>query len=106
MAREHVHCVLVHDDADRNDFRGLVSDVAVAEAASRGRVREPAGAWLDRIAVVPGELTVESAFRRMSERGTANLLVVDPLTGRAVGVVSRLDAADALLLSHPVARAA
>lgn len=107
MAREHVHCVLVHDESLGDDgFCGVVTELAVAEAASRGRVCDAAETWAVPVALVAEESTVETAMRRMSERGAADLVVFDRLTARPTGVISRIDAANALLLSAQEARAA
>ena len=107
MSREHVHCVLVHDESLGDEgFCGVVTELGVAEAASRGRVREAAETWAVPVALVAEESTLETAMRRMTERGAPDLVVVDRLTARPSGVISRIDAANALLLSEQEARAA
>ena len=98
MAGRRVHCVVVTDEADGENLWGVVSDMDLVAAASvRDLDEQSAGATAATavLTVPPGE-TLQRAAQVMTEHAAAHLVVVDPETGRPVGVLSTLDVAAAL----------
>lgn len=92
MAEHAVHCVVV-PDVPRGGW-GILSDLDLMA----GLRPELAGATAGRLAatdcfvVEPGD-TLEHAAQLMAEHQTAHAVVVDPVTGRPVGILSTLDVA-------------
>ena len=98
MAGRRVHCIVVADEADTENLWGVVSDMDLVAAASvRDLDEQSAGATAATVVltVLPGE-TLQRAAQLMTEHAAAHLVVVDPETGRPVGVLSTLDVAAAL----------
>jgi CBS domain-containing protein len=98
MAGRRVHCIVVTDEADAENLWGVVSDMDLVAAASvRDLDEQSAGATAATavLTVLPGE-TLQRAAQLMTEHAAAHLVVVDPETGRPVGVLSTLDVAAAL----------
>ena len=101
MAEHRVHSVFVFDDSEEDDettrLWGIVSDLDLAAAA-----------WVDVDAQTAAESAVtplvtvlktddlRHAAQLMAESGVSHLAVVDPISGRPVGVVSTLDIARAV----------
>jgi CBS domain-containing protein len=98
MAAYRVHCVFVLTDAeDADSERALwrvVSDRDLAAAAGGDLDERTAGgtAATPLVSVSPGE-TLRGAAQLMAESETAHLVVVDPVSGRPIGVLSTLDLA-------------
>jgi len=95
MASEHVHSVIVSGTGDRE--WGIVSDMDLMRAA-REDIDERAASWAavsEFLSVSPAE-TLERAVQLMIEHDVTHLVVVDPATARAVGVLSTLDVAGLL----------
>lgn len=99
MAAEQVHCVVVADDAaSPRSLWGVVSDLDLVAAASvRDLDEQTAGgsSATPALTIAPGE-TLRRASQLMTEHATAHLVVVEPVSGRAVGVLSTLDVARVL----------
>jgi CBS domain-containing protein len=99
MARERVHCIVVESGSgEGREPWGIVSDLdLVAAATVRELDEQTAGgtAATPILLVTPGE-TLERAAQLMTEHTVSHLVVVDPLTGRPVGVLSTLDLAATL----------
>jgi CBS domain-containing protein len=97
MATYNIHAVYVFDYGaeDDEDVRlwGLVSDLDLVAAcpvidertAANTAVAPLVTAWLDE--------PLERAAVRMAEKDCSHLAVLDPTTGRPVGVLSTLDVA-------------
>jgi CBS domain-containing protein len=97
MAEHRVHAIVVLDD-ESDDLWGIVSDLDLAAAASvRDLCEQTAGASAatPALMVSPRELLLRAA-QLMTEHATAHLIVVDPESGRPVGVLSTLDVARSL----------
>jgi CBS domain-containing protein len=97
MAEHRVHAIVVLD-ADDDELWGVVSDLDLAAAAGVRDLREQtagASAATPALMVSPAE-SLRRAAQLMTEHATAHLVVVDPATGRPVGVLSTLDVAHAL----------
>jgi CBS domain-containing protein len=97
MATRKVHCVVGFGDLTEDDTQlwGLVSDRDVVAAAAAGdEARRTAGdsAATEILTVGPGE-TLRRAAQLMTEHDLSHLIVVDPGSGRPVGVLSTLDIA-------------
>lgn len=99
MAAERVHCVVVAEDPeDASSLWGVVSDLDLVAAASvRDLDEQTAGGSSASLAltIAPSE-TLQRASQLMTEHATAHLVVVEPASGRPVGVLSTLDIARAL----------
>jgi CBS domain-containing protein len=96
MSEHRVHSVVVGGETGR--LWGIVSDLdLVAAAAVRALDEQTAGgtAVTPVVAVAP-EHSLQEAAQLMTSYGVAHLVVVEPQTGRPVGVLSTLDLARAL----------
>ena len=96
MSEHRVHSVVVGGEAGR--LWGIVSDLdLVAAAAVRPLDEQTAGgtAVTPVVAVEPGH-SLQEAAELMTAYGVAHLVVVEPETGRPVGVLSTLDLARTL----------
>jgi CBS domain-containing protein len=96
MARKRVHCVVV--DSGSGEGRepwGIVSDLDLVAAATVRELEEQTagGTAATPILVVRPDDTLERAAQLMTEHTASHLVVVDPLTGRPVGVLSTIDLA-------------
>ncbi len=112
LATYRVHAVLVTthggDELPHGDSWGVVSDVDVLRAATGDEldelpVREVVGA--PALTVATGDDLGEAA-RLMIEHEVSHLVVLEPASGRPVGVLSTLDVVRALAgfpERHPVA---
>ncbi len=99
MSRERVHCIIVESGSgDGGAPWGVVTDLdLVAAATVRELDEQTAGgsAATPLVLVAPGE-TLERAAQLMNEQATTHLLVVDPVDGIPVGVLSTIDIAAVL----------
>jgi len=98
MSDERVHCVIVlsapEEESLAGDLWGVVSDIDVAGAVSADDGSRTASntAATPVVTVSPAE-TLTRAAQLMVEHSTGHLVVVDPTTGRPLGVISTLDVA-------------
>ncbi len=95
MAAEHVHCTVVSDGGERGkgtDSWGIVSDMDLMRAAERDIDERTASsaAVSEFLSVAPDE-RLERAVHLMVEHDVTHLVVVDPASDKAVGVLSTLD---------------
>jgi CBS domain-containing protein len=92
MAEHNVHCVVVR--GTEPDDWGIVSDLDLMAALRPGLSGATAGqlAATDSLVVDPMD-SLEHAAQLMAEHQTTHAVVVDPVTGRPVGIVSTLDIA-------------
>jgi CBS domain-containing protein len=99
MATQRVHCVVV--EGTEGDRRGwaIVSDLDLVAAGSGGRAAGTAGrsAATEFLTVTPDE-TLARAAQMMVEHETSHLIVIDPASDRALGVLSSLDVAGTMAL--------
>jgi len=99
MARELVHCVVVDGGGDDSEpLWGIVSDLDLTAAGSvRHLADQTAGATaVTPLLMIAPDETVQRAAQLMTEHGTTHLVVVDPQSDKAVGVLSTLDVAGLL----------
>lgn len=97
MASEHVHSVIVSGAGAGAREWGIVSDMDLMRAA-REDVDERTASWAatsEFLSVSPDE-ALERALQLMIEHDVTHLVVVDPASDRAVGVLSTLDVAGVL----------
>ena len=93
MATYQMHCVLVRE-SDEGQPVGVVTDGdLVASAGEQSRTAAEIASDPVRIAA---DASLSRATRLMLDESVSHLLVVQPATGHAVGVVSTLDVADVL----------
>jgi CBS domain-containing protein len=92
MAEHRVHCVLVR--SIELDGWGIVSDLDLMAAMRPGLADATASrlAATDPLIVEPAD-TLQHAAQLMAEHQTAHAVVVDPVTGAPVGILSTLDVA-------------
>lgn len=92
MSEHAIHCVIVR--GSEPDRWGIVSDLDLMAAARPELAAATAGqlAASDALIVDPGD-TLEHAAQLMVEHQTAHAVVVDPVTGRPIGILSTLDVA-------------
>ena len=96
MSEHRVHSVVV--GGETGGLWGIVSDLDLVAAASvRPLEEQTAGgtAVTPFVAVAPDH-SLQEAAQRMTEYAVAHLVVVEPDTGRPVGVLSTLDLAQVL----------
>lgn len=96
MVERRVHAIYVFADEPHGGgaLWGLVSDLDLV-AAARGALD---GATARDAAVTPlvsvrSDDSLDRAAQQLAENGISHLAVIDPLTGRPVGVLSTLDIA-------------
>lgn len=99
MTTNHVHAVVVSDPQAGGATApwGIVSDVDLLRVAETGAELFTAGeAAATPVVMVSPDDPLARAAKLMRERATTHVVVVDPLTGQPVGVLSTLDIAGAL----------
>ena len=92
MAEHSVHCVVVRGIEPGR--WGIVSDLDLM-AAMRPELADATAAELaaaDPLIVAPAD-TLQRAAQLMAEHETSHAVVVDPVTGEPVGILSTLDVA-------------
>jgi len=92
MAEHTVHCVVVRN-LESGDW-GIVSDLDLMAAMRPELADATAGqlAATDPLTVGPAD-TLQRAAQLMVEHQTSHAVVVDPVTGEPVGILSTLDVA-------------
>jgi CBS domain-containing protein len=98
MAANRIHCVVVWNEPARNEraeLWGVVSDLDLVKIAATEQLSAQtagASAATPALMIAPEE-TLHRAAQLMAEHEVTHLVVVDPETGKPVGVVSTLDLA-------------
>jgi CBS domain-containing protein len=105
MATFAVHSVFVfeHRDEDDEDSRlwGIVSDLDLVAAGRLDVDHRTAGASaVTPIVAVRTDAPLVRAADLMAQHGVAHLAVVEPASGRPIGVISTLDIARAIAVEH------
>ena len=102
MAENSVHCIVVDGLArgPRNVEQlvwGVITDVELMRAASTGDLDQEVGklAATEIITINPHD-HIQRAAQLMGEHECSHLIVVDPDSGRPLGVISSLDIAKGL----------
>ena len=94
MAAHRIHCVAVPAEHEPQGL-GIVSDLDLVDAVYAGELAAGETSASCTLTVHPAD-TLERAAQLMHEYRESHVVVVDPATNAAVGVVSTLDIADAL----------
>jgi len=105
MAERRVHAVYVfdygHEDDETVELWGLVSDLDVVAAAVEYLDARTAGeSAVTPLVVVESDDGLDHAAALMAENDVSHLAVVDPHTGRPVGVLSTIDIARIVSMEH------
>ena len=97
MAAERVHCVVVEGTNESSRGWAVVSALDLVAAGAGGLHLGTAGksAATEFLTVTPDE-TLTRAAQLMVEHEVSHLIVVDPTSDRALGVLSTLDLAHAM----------
>lgn len=97
MAAERVHCVVVEGIEGSRRGWAIISDLDLVAAGGRGADQGTAGssAASEFLTVTPDE-RLSRAAQVMTEHESSHLIVVDPGSGRPLGVLSTLDVARAM----------
>jgi CBS domain-containing protein len=101
MSEQHIHAVVVSgvpiESTGDDHAWGIVSDLDLLRAALAGSGDSTAGqvAAMEFLTVDAGE-SLERAAQLMAEHEVTHLVVLDPETGHAVGVLSTHDLAGAI----------
>jgi CBS domain-containing protein len=94
MATYRIHCVVVSEPGSGAPL-GVVADVDIAAAVASPDADARTIARTEPLTVSPDD-TLEHAAQLMAEHEISHLLVVQPRSRHAVGVLSALDLAGAL----------
>ena len=103
MATERVHCVVVEGTPRNARGWAVVSDLDLVAAGAGGLDERTAGrsAASEVLTVTPGDSLTRAAALMVAHE-TSFLIVVDPASDRALGVLSTLDLARAMASAHAV----
>jgi CBS domain-containing protein len=96
MASNHVHAVVVTASSEDGFSQpwGIVSDLDLAKAAAASALDGTAAdIAVTEVLTIQPEASLERAAQLMAEHEAAHLIVVDPVLGQPVGVISTLDLA-------------
>ncbi len=102
MANEHVHAIVVLLEAvepDREIDRrpwAVITDQDILRSAASIADRTAGEAATGEVLLAHPDERLPDVAQRMLEHGTSHAVVVDPRTGRPVGVLSTLDIAGIL----------
>ena len=107
MVTFNVHAVFVfeHRDGEDGDAQlwGVVSDLDLVAAGRLDVDQRTAGASaVTPIVAVRTDAPLVRAADLMAQHGVAHLAVVEPASGRPIGVISTLDIARAIAVEHGV----
>jgi CBS domain-containing protein len=105
MSTFSVHSVFVFEGRDEDDedaqLWGVVSDLDLVAAGRLDVDRRTAGASaVTPLVTVPRTAPLSRAADLMAQHGVSHLAVVEPRSGRPIGVVSTLDVARAIAVEH------
>lgn len=104
MATFNVHAVFVFEHRDGDDdaqLWGIVSDLDLVAAGRLDVDQRTAGASaVTPIVAVRTDAPLVRAADLMAQHGVAHLAVVEPASGRPIGVISTLDIARAIAVEH------
>ena len=104
MATFNVHAVFVFELRDGDDdaqLWGIVSDLDLVAAGRLDVDQRTAGASaVTPIVAVRTDAPLVRAADLMAQHGVAHLAVVEPASGRPLGVISTLDIARAIAVEH------
>jgi CBS domain-containing protein len=91
MATYRIHSVVI-TTVEGDQPWGIVTDTDLTAASGKDLDQLTAGdIWHTRLITIEPDEPLSHAVRLMTERGVTHLVVVQPQSGRPVGVVSTLD---------------
>ncbi len=102
MANEHVHAIVVLTEADESDGENeprpwaVVTDHDILRSAVEVADRTAGDVATGEVLLANPDERLPVVAQRMLEHGTSHAVVVEPRTGRPVGVLSTLDIAGIL----------
>jgi CBS domain-containing protein len=102
MASEHVHAIVVLTEAaevDRETERlpwAVITDQDILRSAAAVADRTAGDVATGEVLIAHPDERLPDVAQRMLEHGTSHAVVVEPRTGRPVGVLSTLDIAGIL----------
>jgi CBS domain-containing protein len=91
MAQHHDDIVIVINGEDR--AWGIVSALDVVAVAASGREQTAGEAAATEGLTISADDRLDRAAQLMTDHGLAHLIVLDPASGRPVGILSALDVA-------------
>lgn len=95
MADRRVHAVAVADGQFARGPFAIISTLGIAAAVASGEALTAADASREDVITVRADERLEDAAALMVEKQVEHLLVINPATGHAEGVLSALDVAGA-----------
>jgi CBS domain-containing protein len=96
MVSNHIHAVVVTTSSEDGFSQpwGIVSDLDLTKAAAASALDGTAAdIAVTEVLTIQPEASLERAAQLMAEHEAAHLIVVDPVIGQPVGVISTLDLA-------------
>jgi CBS domain-containing protein len=93
MAERRVHAVAVTDPSVRGRHRGFITDLEVASAMATATERTAGESTASEVVTVSSDDRLDHAAQLMVEHELTHLIVLDPASGHAIGVLSALDLA-------------
>ncbi len=96
MADRRVHVVAVAEDGETRRPLKMISALDVAAAVASGEELTAGQAARTELRPVRADQPVEEAARLMAEHRVEHLVVIDPASGHAEGIISALDVAGVL----------
>lgn len=105
MTTHNIHAVYVFDYGSEDDesaqIWGLVSDLDIVAAWPVVDRRTAGNSMVTPLVTVAADQPLEQAAQLMAEKNSTHLAVIDPATGRPVGVLSTLDVAGVIAAGPP-----
>jgi len=99
MASEHVHAIVVLLEAEQESDRrpwAVITDQDILRSADSIAGRTASDVATGEVLLANPDERLPDVAQRMLEHGTSHAVVVEPRTGRPVGVLSTLDIAGIL----------
>jgi CBS domain-containing protein len=102
MASEHVHAIVVLPEATESDREiepepwAVITDHDILRSAADFADRTAGDVATGKVLLAHPDERLPDVAQRMLEHGTSHAVVVEPRTGRPVGVLSTLDIAGIL----------
>jgi len=96
MAERRVHVVAIAEDGQMRRPLKMVSTLDVAAAVAAGEELTAGQAAQTELRAIGAGEPIEAAARLMATHGVEHLVVIDPSSAHAEGIISALDVAGAL----------
>jgi CBS domain-containing protein len=106
MATHRIHGVYVFDysaeDDESTSLWGLVTDLDLVAALPVIDERTAGNSAVTPLVTIASDDAIEQAAQMMAENASTHLAVIDPETGRPVGVLSTMDIARVIASSEDI----